>query len=149
MSAGYSGTPLLKKLGVKPGLRALLVAVPGSVAEIGAFDGFSARVEAPSLAARGLAAACARGPFDYIHVFETERAPLEAGIGLLRRALVANGMIWVSWPKKASKVATSLTEDVIRALALASGLVDVKVCAVDAVWSGLRLVIPVADRAAM
>ncbi len=75
-----------------------------------------------------------------------ETRALEASIDLLRRSLVPNGMIWASWPKKAYKVATTLTEDVIRALALAHRLVDVKVCAVDAVWSGLKLVIPVADR---
>ena len=146
MSEGYSGTPLLKKLGVKPGQIALLVAVPDSVPELEAYADFAERVDVVGLAARELVAACAQGPFDYIHVFETEAVLLEAEIGLLRQSLVANGMIWVSWPKKASRVPSTLTEDVIRAIALENGLVDVKVCAVNEVWSGLKLVIPLASR---
>jgi len=146
MSEGYSGTPLLQKLGIRPGQRALLIAVPGTVGEIESYAGFDERVEVAGLAARELVAACAQGPFDYIHVFETEAALLEAEIDLLRRSLVANGMLWVSWPKRSARVATSLSEDVIRAIALDNGLVDVKVCAVNQVWSGLKLVIPVALR---
>lgn len=146
MSEGYSGTPLLDKLGVRPGQVALLIGVPDAVGELDGYREFDERVDVAGLAARELVAACAQGPFDYIHVFVTEADLLEAEIGLLARSLVANGMIWVSWPKRASKVPTTLTEDVIRALAIENGLVDVKVCAVDAVWSGLKLVIPVANR---
>ena len=146
MSEGYSGTPLLSKLGVRPGQTALLIGVPDSVSELDRYDEFDDRIDIAGLAARELIAACAQGPFDYIHVFETEAALLEAEIDVLRRSLVPNGMIWVSWPKRAARVATTLTEDVIRAIALDNGLVDVKVCAVDAVWSGLKLVIPLARR---
>ena len=146
MSAGYSGTPLLKKLGVKPDQAALLIGVPDTVGELAQYDRFARRVDAAGLSAPETAKACAGGPFDYIHVFEKDASAMQASIDRLRGALVPNGMIWASWPKKASKVPTTLTEDVIRALALAHGLVDVKVCAVDAVWSGLKLVIPVADR---
>ncbi|NND50573.1 MAG: DUF3052 domain-containing protein [Rhizobiales bacterium] len=146
MNTGYSGTPLLKKLGVKPDQTALLIGVPGEVAELAHYDAFAGRTCIASLAQPALTAACAEGPFNYVHVFEKDARALEASIDRLREALVPNGMIWASWPKKASKVATTLTEDVIRDLALAHGLVDVKVCAVDAVWSGLKLVIPVADR---
>ena len=146
MSAGYSGTPVLKKLGVKPDQTALLIGVPDVVSELAQYDQFARRIDVASLGAPDFAKACAAGPYTYIHVFEKQASALEASIEHLRRALVPNGMIWASWPKKASNVATTLTEDVIRSLALANGLVDVKVCAVDAVWSGLKLVIPVADR---
>jgi hypothetical protein len=141
--AGYSGTPLLAKLGYRAGQRALLVGVPPGLAELGGFAGFAARVERPSLASLD---AGAPGPFDLIHVFEREREALAAGIAGLRDRLVPAGMLWVSWPKRASKQPTTLDETIIRALALAAGLVDVKVCAVDAVWSGLKLVIPLARR---
>lgn len=87
-----------------------------------------------------------QGPVDIVHVFERELGALAAGLPALRERLAPAGMVWVSWPKRASKVPTTLTEDAIRALALASGLVDVKVCAVDATWSGLKLVIPLALR---
>jgi len=146
VSEGYSGTPLLDKLGVRHGQVALLVGVPEEVGELDRYEGFAERVEVASLAAREFLAACAQGPFDYIHVFETEMLSLEAEIDLLRRSLTPAGMIWVSWPKRASQVPATLTEDVIRALAKEAGLVDVKVCAVDAVWSGLKLVIPLSLR---
>ena len=139
---GYSGTPLLKKLGydavAQKGGRALLISADKGPAEIVAFDGFADRRLARS-AARPPA-----GPFDLIHVFETDFDKLRDGLPLLRARLTPAGMIWVSWPKKASKVPTTITEDLIRTVALGpGGLVDVKVCAVDEVWSGLKLVIPV------
>ena len=81
------------------------------------------------------------GPFDAIHAFTRSRAEIEASLGQLEKALKRDGMIWVSWPKKAAKVATDVTEDVVRAAALKLDLVDVKVAALDAVWSGLKLVI--------
>jgi hypothetical protein len=142
VSEGYSGTPLLDKLGVRPGQVALLIGVPDEVGELDRYDGFGERIEVRSLAARELLAACAQGPFDYIHVFETEMLTLEAQIDLLRRSLAPSGMLWVSWPKGSARMATSLTEDVVRALALETGLVDVKVCAVTEVWSALKLVVP-------
>jgi hypothetical protein len=130
MATGYSGTPLAKKLSLKAGQRAWFCNMPDSVrAEILA--------EAPPLELLAEPVA----PIDAAHVFVTERAVLECELRLLLPLLARDGQIWVSWPKKASKVATDITEDTIRALALPLGLVDVKVCAVDATWSGLKLVI--------
>lgn len=130
MTAGYSGTPLAAKLGYKPGMRIWFAAMPDSVrAEI---DPDAIGVDEQDCASAGLHAA---------HIFVTERAVLEREVGALRQLIARDGMIWVSWPKKAAKVATDITEDVVRAVALPTGLVDIKVCAVDAVWSGLKLVI--------
>ncbi|WP_229836672.1 hypothetical protein [Aliiroseovarius zhejiangensis] len=89
-----------------------------------------------------------RGPYDLIHMFTDSRAAFEAALPSLRAALQKDGMIWISWPKKASKQPTDMTEDVIRDLALCTTLVDVKVCAVDDIWSGLKLVIRKVHRAA-
>lgn len=128
--AGYSGTPLAKKLSLAPGMSAWFHAMPDSVrAEIDPAAIGVVEVDAPI---EGLDAA---------HLFVTERAELERLIAQLRTMIAPAGQIWVSWPKKAAKVPTDITEDVIRAVALPTGLVDVKVCAVDAIWSGLKLVI--------
>ena len=130
MSAGYSGTPLVKKLGLKDGMRALLVAVPDSVPEISGFAGFS-----------GVESAVPVSPvrvFDYAHIFETDRGRLEALVSGIRATLLPDGMVWISWPKKASKVKTDITEDVLRDIFLPIGLVDVKVAAIDEIWSGLK-----------
>jgi hypothetical protein len=128
--SGYSGTPLARKLGVRTGQMTWRKAMPDSVAEaIEASGDVPVLLEAP---ASGLAVA---------HIFETRRADLEVELVRLCTCLAPDGAIWVSWPKKVSKVATDITEDVIRAVALPMGYVDVKVCAVDAVWSGLKLVI--------
>lgn len=136
-AAGYSGTPLARKLGLRAGETAWRKAMPESVAQEIAAAGIVQRlVDAP---VPGL---------DFAHVFETSRAALEADLALLRGCLAPAGMVWVSWPKKAAKVETDITEDVVRAAALPLGFVDVKVCAVDAVWSGLRLVIRKALRPA-
>ena len=133
MAAGYSGTPLAKKLGLKPGQTAWFAGMPASVrAEIGE-AGFDERSESVD----GLAAA---------HVFVTERSELARLLADLRGKLAPDGMVWVSWPKKAAKVPTDVTENVIRELALPMGWVDVKVCAVDETWSGLKLVIRTALR---
>jgi Protein of unknown function (DUF3052) len=91
-------------------------------------------------------AKAARGPLDAVHLFATEAKGLAAKLRSYRQAIAPDGMIWVSWPKKASGVATDVTETLVRETALANGLVDIKVCAVDDVWSGLKLVIPVKDR---
>lgn len=129
MPAGYSGTPLARKLGFTSGLAVWAPGLPESVRE---------EIEtesAPEFLARprkGLAAA---------HLFHTAASALEADLARLRPLIEPSGMVWVSWPKKASRVPTDITEDVIRAAALPMGYVDVKVCAVDAVWSGLKLVI--------
>lgn len=138
--AGYSGTPLLKKLGVKAGMSALLVAVPREIEPLAGFDGWSRRKMAKTL--RGLAG----GPYDYIHIFAPKRADYAAAIGRLKTLLAPSGMIWASWPKKSSGVPCDMTESDIRALGLGAGLVDIKVCAVDDIWSGLKFVIPLKDR---
>lgn len=130
MAAGYSGTSLAKKLGFKPGMRAWFWAMPDSVrAEIGPEATGVVEQDAPSA---GLDAA---------HVFTADRAELARQLATLRDLLSPAGMIWVSWPKKAAKVPTDVTEDVVRDVALPLGLVDVKVCAVDVTWSELKLVI--------
>jgi hypothetical protein len=135
MAAGYSGTPLARKLGVKAGQRTWHWKMPDSVlAEI---LGAGVRPEMVGAPKVGL---------EMAHIFVTERKELAGKLGRLRGLLAADGMIWVSWPKKASRVATDVTEDVVRAEALPLGLVDVKVCAVDAVWSGLKLVIRRSER---
>ncbi len=127
MTSGYSGTPLGKKLGAKDGQRTWRLNMPASVA---------AEIEATPL----LLDAPEQG-LEMAHLFTTRRAELEAELTRLRTLLDPAGMVWVSWPKKAAKVDTDITEDVIRAVALPMGFVDVKVCAVDAVWSGLKLMI--------
>jgi len=138
--AGYSGTPLLKKLGYKAGQNALLIGAQAGPEELLAFEDFE------SVAVLTKPGRLPKGPFDLVHIFEKDAAALETALAAMVGKLVPNGMIWVSWPKKASKVPTTITEDVIRSAAFKAGLVDVKVCAVDEVWSGLKLVIPVARR---
>ncbi len=130
MPTGYSGTPLAKKLGLKPGQRVWFADMPDNVrAEI---DPKAIGLTLLDTAEPGLGAA---------HIFVTTRADLERHVALLRERLAPDGMLWVSWPKKASKVPTDITEDTIRAVALPTGLVDVKICAVDEIWSGLKLVV--------
>ncbi len=135
--AGYSGTPLVKKLGLKPPLALLVTGAPDDYEDW--LVGLPAGVEIVKRGGRTVAAA---------HVFETKRAELAKRLATLRRTLEPDGFVWVSWPKKASKVPTDVTEDGIRAVALPLGFVDVKVCAVTGVWSGLKLVIRVAERPA-
>jgi hypothetical protein len=130
VSAGYSGTPLAKKLSLKAGQRTWFDAMPGSV-----------RNEIDPEEVGLVLLAAPEAPIDAAHVFVTERARLEEAVGRLLPLLAPAGFLWVSWPKKASKVPTDITEDVIRTVALPTGLVDVKVCAVDATWSGLKLMI--------
>lgn len=139
--SGYSGTPLMKKLGAKPGMRALFVGYPGGIPAIDAFDDWLERLDADG---SGLP----ESRFDYIHVFVKQGADLEAMAGDLKSRLVPAGMVWISWPKKASGVATTLDGNIVRQIGLDAGLVDIKVCAVDDVWSGLKFVIPVKDRKA-
>jgi hypothetical protein len=130
MTAGYSGTPLAQKLNLKDGMRVWWDAMPDSVrGEIAAAELRLELLDAP------------RAPLDAAHVFVTARGALEARLRQLLPLLAPPGMIWVSWPKKASNVPTDITEDVIRDVCLPLGLVDVKVCAVDATWSGLKLVV--------
>ena len=130
MTAGYSGTPLAKKLSLKDGMRVWWDGVPASVREeIGAERLKLGLLSEPE------------APIDAAHIFVIERAELEAKLKQLLPLLSPAGFIWVSWPKKAAKVPTDITEDVIRDVCLPMGLVDVKVCAVDEIWSGLKLVI--------
>ncbi|WP_432921598.1 hypothetical protein ACQPZZ_22720 [Microbispora sp. CA-135349] len=126
---GYSGAPLPRKLGVKPGHRVLLVNAPQNLPIDGhdKDDGSSA-------------------PYDVIVMFCPDEAALRSGFPRARERLARNGGLWVSWPKKASGAATDLSGDVVRAFGLGEGLVDNKVCAVDEVWSGLRFVYRLADR---
>jgi hypothetical protein len=155
--AGYSGTPLPKKLGIKPGARVGLAGAP---------DGFGAlleplpdgaRVEASAPAAGAAGAVLpgtvlprtvlpgtmlpGTGPFDVIVFFTVEQAELAGRLSELRARMAPAAGLWIAWPKRASRVPTDMTEDVIREIALPTGLVDNKVCAIDQVWSGLRLVI--------
>jgi len=129
MNAGYSGTPLVKKLGLKDGMRALLIGVPDELPDISGFPGFAGVEHQVPASGR---------VFDYAHVFETDRGRLEALVVDIRATLKADGMVWISWPKKASKVKTDITEDVLRDIFLPTGLVDVKVAAMDETWSGLK-----------
>lgn len=128
--AGYSGTPLHRKLGMKPGFRVRTTHAPDDYeALLG--DVPDGVVISPRL----------RADIDLWHLFTRSRAELAGLLPRAMRAVAPDGMIWVSWPKKASGVATDITEDTVRAEALPLGLVDVKVCAVDETWSGLKLVI--------
>lgn len=134
-TAGYSGKPLPDKLGYKPGMVAAFIALPPELEALATSVAFAEVVRLPSWTPKGGVR------FALIHAFTVSRAELAAGLPSLQAALKRDGMIWVSWPKKAAKVATDVTEDVVRAEALRLDLVDVKVAAVDAVWSGLKLVI--------
>ena len=139
--AGYSGTPLPRKLGLKDGQRVAFVGLPESLASLAsacAFVSAQRFTDWPDVPDT---------PHDLIHLFTTAAASVDAALPVLRDRITPEGMIWVSWPKKASKVPTDVTEDVIRNRALADVLVDVKVCAVDDVWSGLKLVIRKEQRA--
>lgn len=136
MSAGYSGTPLPRKLGIKPGQRIAFLGAPPEFA--GALGQLPDGVDRPR--------AQARGPLDLIVAFFVERRRLQQRLPRLIAALDPAGALWIAWPKRASGVATDVTEDVVRELGLAAGVVDVKVCAIDATWSGLKLVIRVQDR---
>jgi hypothetical protein len=131
MTAGYSGTPLAQKLSLKDGMRTWWEDMPDSV---------RAEIESAGLALNLLSAPV--GPIDAAHIFVTLRADMEARLKALRPLLAPAGFIWVSWPKKAARMPTDIHEDGIREVILPdTGLVDVKVCAVDAIWSGLKLVI--------
>jgi len=136
-TAGYSGTPLVEKLGIKPGATLGLIGAPDDFdATLGELpDGVAVR--------RRL-----RGPFDVIVAFYVDRSTLERRLPALRGALQPAGGLWLAWPKRASGVVTDLSDNVVRELGLAAGLVDNKVCAIDAVWSGLRLVYRLRDRPA-
>lgn len=128
--AGYSGTPLVKKLGLQEGMTWYLANFPDNYGDL------LGKLPANLITKQRL-----QGRIDFIHVFVNQTSDLADLLPKYLTCLTPDGMIWVSWPKKASKVPTDISEDVIRKIALPLGLVDVKVCAVDDVWSGLKLVI--------
>jgi hypothetical protein len=128
--AGYSGTPLPQKLGIKPGLMVVTINAPANyrrlLGQLPDHVNFSNRVTANSM---------------FVHLFTSKRNELQRRLSILRNKLSDNGAVWVSWPKKSSGISTDVTEDVIREIALPLGFVDIKVCAVDETWSGLKLMI--------
>jgi len=128
--AGYSGTPLPQKLGIKPGLTVVTINAPANyrrlLGQLPDHVNFSNRVTANSM---------------FAHLFTSKRNELQRRLSILRNKLSDNGAVWVSWPKKSSGISTDVTEDVIREIALPLGFVDIKVCAVDETWSGLKLMI--------
>ena len=130
---GYSGTPLIDKLGIKPGARMQFVSEPKELASL-----LGELLDGSRIALRGT--------LDFAMLFVKTQSDLSKRFAPLRDRLESNGMLWVSWPKKTSGVATDLTEGVVRTFGLESGLVDVKVCAVDDTWSGLKFVRRLKDR---
>jgi hypothetical protein len=128
--AGYSGTPLPQKLGIKPGMIVVAIDPPDHYRQL--LDPIPGGV---TFATRPV------GNSPFIHLFVTRRSDLAKQLLILRRKIAETGVIWVSWPKKSSRMASDVTEDVIRAVALPLGFVDIKVCAVDEIWSGLKLMI--------
>jgi hypothetical protein len=134
-TTGYSGTPLAKKLGIRPGFKIALINAPEYYLDL--FTDLPPDVVFTNNAGELK---------NLIHLFVKDKAGYLALLPQIKTQIVQNGSIWVSWPKKASKVPTDITEDIIRNYALETGLVDVKVCAVDEIWSGLKLMIRVVDR---
>jgi len=135
ISAGYSHTPLARKLGIKEDFKIKLVDPPPYYFDL--FSDFPKNVKQVK---------DTKSKKNFIHFFVTELTYLKSQLPILKGQIEPNGCIWVSWPKKASKVITDVTEHEIRHFALSNGLVDIKVCAVDGIWSGLKLVIPVKYR---
>jgi hypothetical protein len=132
---GYSGTPLPKKLGIKPGAHVCMIAAPGDV-----LDELNATLADCQQSNHG------KLSLDFAMVFTKSKAELAKEFKRLSKQLAPAGMLWVSWPKKNSGVVTDLTENIVRDIGLAAGLVDIKVCAVTEVWSGLKFVRRVKDR---
>jgi hypothetical protein len=133
--AGYSGRSVVQKLGIKPGFRIFVDGAPAS------YDDVIGPLPADVTMAPRL-----KAPLDMAHVFATQAAALRRKLPACREAIAPDGMVWVSWPKKSSGVTTDVTENVVRDTALSLGLVDIKVCAIDDTWSGLKLVIPLRQR---
>ena len=132
---GSSGTPLIQKLGIKPGLRMAVVRPPESYfSSLGPLPTTVQFLKKPT------------ENMDFLHLFTKSKAETEKLFPGLKKALSPAGMLWVSWPKAASKMPTDLNDNVVRNIGLKNGLLDIKVCAVDEVWSGLKFVIPVKDR---
>jgi hypothetical protein len=133
--AGYSGTPLPQKLGIKPGATVVVINAPSDYQKL--LGKSASEVRFTIRAGAGA---------NFIHFFTKRRAELEKQLARLRQKLADSGTLWVSWPKKSAGVVTDVTEDVIRDVALPLGFVDIKVCAVDETWSGLKLMIRRANR---
>jgi hypothetical protein len=133
--SGYSGTPLAKKLGIKPGFKVMLINEPARYFDLFTDMPMDMQIINDESEKK-----------DLVHFFTKQQQELFDLLPRLKAQITSNGIIWVSWPKKASKVMTDITEDTIRNYAICIGLVDIKVCAVDEVWSGLKLVIPVKNR---
>ena len=133
--SGYSGTLLAKKLGIKDRFKIRLVNEPVYYFDL--FTDFPEHVEILTNK---------KNAKNLVHYFTKKATDLHRDIQSLRREIFPSGILWISWPKKASKIATEITENLIREIALANGLVDTKVCAIDEIWSGLKLVIPVKER---
>ncbi len=132
---GYSKRPLIAKLGIEPGMRLAIVAAPAGYEKIlGPLPEGTVRLAWPET------------ELAFVHYFARSRADLEMAFAGFRDALIPSGMLWISWPKRASGVPTDLTENVVREIGLAGGLVDVKVAAIDATWSGLKFVYRLRDR---
>jgi hypothetical protein len=129
--AGTSGKPIIQKLGIQPGFCVFIEGAPAAYGDI-----------VGELPADASIAPRLKAPLDMVHVFATEVVGLAGKLRSYRAAIKPDGMIWVSWPKRSSGVATDLTDVVVRDIALALGLVDIKVCAIDEIWSGLKYVIP-------
>jgi hypothetical protein len=140
VAAGYSGTPLWKKLGIKPGARLLLDHAP---------DGFEQDTLVDLPDGVKVSRRAGAGPYDVVVMFVSTLADLAGRFPALKERLHVDGGLWVAWPKKQSGVPTDVNENHVRALGLAQGLVDNKVCAVDEVWSGLRMVYRLKDRPAV
>jgi hypothetical protein len=134
-TTGYSSTPLAKKLGIKAGFVVSLINQPKAYFELFADWPQDVTVSEDKFEKK-----------DFVHFFTTDAKELSTRLPRLKEELKPTAMLWISWPKKASKVPTTVTEDLIRDIALRNGLVDIKVCAIDEVWSGLKLVIPVKHR---
>jgi len=129
--SGYSGRPVVEKLGIKPGFSIFIAGAPAAYTDVvGKLPGGVMLMRA------------AKAPLDMVHLFVTETKGLAAKLRDYRKAIAPDGMIWVSWPKKSSGIASDLSDVVVRDTALPLGLVDIKVCAIDATWSGLKFVIP-------
>ncbi|TMJ56007.1 MAG: DUF3052 family protein [Alphaproteobacteria bacterium] len=133
--AGHSGKSVVQKLGIKPGFRIFVGGAPD------AYDDIVGRLPAGVTITSRL-----KAPLDMVHLFATNASELASGLRGAREAISPDGVVWVSWPKKASGVATDLSDVVVRDTALALGLVDVKVCAIDHIWSGLKFVIRKSER---
>ncbi len=136
MPAGYSGTPLAKKLGIKPEFDVIALDAPGHYQEL----------LAPLPEGVTFSDSLGKGEHAFIHFFTTERGALEQRFAELKSSLRKNGILWISWPKKSSDLPSDLTRDIVREIGLSRGLVDTKICAVDETWSGLKFLYRLTDR---